>query len=136
MRCGASALVSLLALQIVLGAAIIRTLRDPAVTTGHVLVGALTLATTFWLTWRAHRDALEGRRRMTEAPSRERARSRIIRADQAAAEPAVRPHRARRLLRGAARAGWRGGLPRLGTSLAAGGVAALNQWMESDTDAR
>jgi hypothetical protein len=28
-------------------------------TTGHVLVGALTLATTFWLTWVAHRDSLE-----------------------------------------------------------------------------
>jgi cytochrome c oxidase assembly protein subunit 15 len=59
MRSGASVLVSLLALQILLGATIIRTLRDPAVTTAHVLVGALTLATTFWLTWRAHRDALE-----------------------------------------------------------------------------
>jgi cytochrome c oxidase assembly protein subunit 15 len=59
MRCAASMLVSLLALQILLGAAIIRTFRDPAVTTGHVLVGALTLATTFWLTWRAHRDVLE-----------------------------------------------------------------------------
>jgi heme a synthase len=59
MRCGASFLVSLLALQILLGAAIIRTYRDPAVTTGHVLVGALTLATTFWLTWRAHRDVLQ-----------------------------------------------------------------------------
>jgi cytochrome c oxidase assembly protein subunit 15 len=61
MRCGASVLVSLLALQIVLGAAIVRTYRDPAITTGHVLVGALTLAITFWLTWRAHRDVLEAR---------------------------------------------------------------------------
>lgn len=61
MRCGASALVSLLALQILLGAAIIRTARDPLMTTGHVLVGALTLATTFWLTWLAHRDVLEAR---------------------------------------------------------------------------
>jgi hypothetical protein len=26
-----------------------------------VLVGALTLATTFWLTWGAHRDTIEGR---------------------------------------------------------------------------
>ena len=59
MRSGASVLVSLLALQIILGAAIIQTYRDPAITTGHVLVGALTLATTFWLTWRAHRDAWE-----------------------------------------------------------------------------
>ena len=60
MRTGASALISLLALQILLGAAIIRTYRDPAITTVHVLVGALTLALTFWLAWVAHRDALEG----------------------------------------------------------------------------
>ena len=59
MRCGASALVSLLALQILLGATIIRTARDPGITTAHVIVGALTLATAFWLTWRAHRDAFE-----------------------------------------------------------------------------
>jgi len=59
MRSGASALVSLVALQILLGAAIIRTQRAVAVTTGHVLVGALTLATAFWLTWLAHRDAIE-----------------------------------------------------------------------------
>jgi cytochrome c oxidase assembly protein subunit 15 len=60
MRAGASALLSLLALQIILGAAAIRTLRDPEITTAHVLVGALTLATAFWLTWLAHRDAIEG----------------------------------------------------------------------------
>jgi cytochrome c oxidase assembly protein subunit 15 len=60
MRMGASVLVSLLALQILLGAAVIRTFRDPLVTTAHVLVGALTLATTFWMTWLAHRDAMEG----------------------------------------------------------------------------
>lgn len=60
MRSGASALFSLVALQVFLGAAIIRTLRNPAVTTGHVLVGALTLAAAFWLTWLAHRDAIEG----------------------------------------------------------------------------
>jgi heme a synthase len=60
MRSGASALVSLVAFQVFLGAAIIKTLRNPAVTTGHVLVGALTLATAFWLTWVAHRDAVEG----------------------------------------------------------------------------
>jgi cytochrome c oxidase assembly protein subunit 15 len=60
MKSGASALVSLLAMQIFLGAAIIKTLRNPAITTGHVLVGALTLATAFWLTWSAHRDRIEG----------------------------------------------------------------------------
>jgi cytochrome c oxidase assembly protein subunit 15 len=59
MRTGASVLVSLVAFQILLGAAVIRTLRDPLVTTGHVLVGALTLATAFWLTWLAHRNSVE-----------------------------------------------------------------------------
>lgn len=60
MKAGASALVSLLVLQILLGAQIIWTLRRPEMTTGHVVVGALTLAVTFWLTWAAHRDAIEG----------------------------------------------------------------------------
>jgi len=59
MHLGAIALVCLLAMQIFLGAQIIWTYRDPVVTTGHVLVGALTLATAFWLTWLAHRDAIE-----------------------------------------------------------------------------
>jgi len=63
MRCGASTLVSLLALQILLGAQIIWTFRAVAMTTGHVMVGALTLATTFWLTWLAHRDVIEQRAR-------------------------------------------------------------------------
>ncbi|HVS52720.1 MAG TPA: COX15/CtaA family protein [Opitutaceae bacterium] len=62
MRAAASALLSLMVLQILLGAEIIRTFRHADVTTGHVLVGALTLATTFWLTWVAHRDAIESRR--------------------------------------------------------------------------
>lgn len=61
MRCAASVLVSLLALQIMLGAQIIWTFRSPAMTTGHVLVGAFTLATTFWLTWLAHRDHIEAK---------------------------------------------------------------------------
>ncbi|MGH7995022.1 MAG: COX15/CtaA family protein [Opitutaceae bacterium] len=60
MRLAAGLLVALIALQIVLGASIILTFRDPAVTTAHVVVGAITLATTFWLTWIAHRDAIEG----------------------------------------------------------------------------
>ena len=59
LRLGAIALLVLLTLQIALGAQIIWTYRAAAVTTGHVLVGALTLATTFWLTWLAHRDAIE-----------------------------------------------------------------------------
>ncbi len=61
MRFAASTLVSLLALQIFLGAQIIWTQRTATMTTGHVLVGALTLATAFWITWVAHRDALETR---------------------------------------------------------------------------
>jgi heme a synthase len=59
MRAAAAALLGLVALQIALGAAIIRTLRAPMVTTAHVLVGALTLVTAFWLTWVAHRDSIE-----------------------------------------------------------------------------
>jgi cytochrome c oxidase assembly protein subunit 15 len=61
MRAAGKALVALLALQIVLGAQIIWTMRKPDMTTGHVVVGAITLAVTFWLTWVAHRDALEQR---------------------------------------------------------------------------
>jgi cytochrome c oxidase assembly protein subunit 15 len=60
MRAAASAVISLIVLQILLGAEIIWTFRRAEMTTAHVLVGALTLATTFWLTWVAHRDALEG----------------------------------------------------------------------------
>jgi cytochrome c oxidase assembly protein subunit 15 len=59
MRCGASLLVSLLALQILLGAHVIWQLREPHVTTAHVVVGALLLAVTFTLTWLAHRDLIE-----------------------------------------------------------------------------
>lgn len=61
MRSAASALISLLVLQIFLGAQIIWTQRTATTTTAHVLVGALTLSTTFWLTWVAHRDAVESR---------------------------------------------------------------------------
>ncbi len=61
MRAAASTLVTLLVLQIYLGAQIIWTQRTATMTTAHVLVGALTLATTFWLTWVAHRDILASR---------------------------------------------------------------------------
>ncbi|MBS0664059.1 MAG: COX15/CtaA family protein [Verrucomicrobia bacterium] len=61
MKIGAGLLLGLLATQIILGAEIIWTYRSVYVTTGHVVVGALTLAMTFWLTWCAHRDAIEGR---------------------------------------------------------------------------
>lgn len=59
MRCGASVVVSLIALQILLGAHIIWQLREPHVTTAHVVVGALLLASTCTLTWLAHRDLIE-----------------------------------------------------------------------------
>jgi cytochrome c oxidase assembly protein subunit 15 len=46
-------------LQILLGMQIIQTFRKADVTTSHVVVGALLLATTFWLTWVAHRNRIE-----------------------------------------------------------------------------
>lgn len=58
MRCGASLMVGLLGFQILLGAHVIWQFREPHVTTGHVVCGALLLATTFWLTCLAHRDAI------------------------------------------------------------------------------
>ena len=61
LRIGAVVLLALLVLQISLGAQIIWTARAVLMTTGHVLVGALTLATTFWLTWLAHRDVIEAK---------------------------------------------------------------------------
>lgn len=62
MRIAGWSLVGLVALQITLGAEIIWTMRKPDMTTAHVVVGALTLALTFWLTWSAHRDVVEGQR--------------------------------------------------------------------------
>lgn len=59
MRAAASTLLTLLFLQIFLGAVVIWSFRRHDVTTAHVIVGALTLATTFWLAWSAHRDAVE-----------------------------------------------------------------------------
>lgn len=55
----AGLMVALLVMQISLGAAVIWTLRDPYYTTGHVIVGASTLAVTFLLTWFAHRNRWE-----------------------------------------------------------------------------
>lgn len=48
---------ALLAFQIVLGAEIIWTARNAYVTTWHVIIGALTLATTFLLTFLLHRGS-------------------------------------------------------------------------------
>jgi cytochrome c oxidase assembly protein subunit 15 len=58
MRGGATLLIVLLGLQLTLGAQIIWTYRKVAMTTGHVLVGALTLVVAFTLTWLAHRDPI------------------------------------------------------------------------------
>lgn len=59
MRAGAAIMVGLLGLQILLGAYVIWHQRNPEVTTGHVVCGALLLATTFGLTWLAYRDVIE-----------------------------------------------------------------------------
>lgn len=61
MRIAASTLLTLVVLQILLGMQIIETYRRAGVTTSHVVVGALLLATTFWATWLAHRDTIEGK---------------------------------------------------------------------------
>ena len=63
MKNGASLMIGLLVLQILLGAHVIWQLREPHVTTGHVVCGALLLATTFWLTCLAHRDVIESKAR-------------------------------------------------------------------------
>jgi len=52
-------LVGLLALQILLGAKVIWSGRDAYLTTAHVIVGALTLAVTFLVTFFTHRHAME-----------------------------------------------------------------------------
>jgi heme a synthase len=58
-RASSFLLVGLVALQIFLGAQIIWTGRSVAVTTAHVLTGALTLAATFVVTLFIHRDTIE-----------------------------------------------------------------------------
>jgi heme a synthase len=59
MRIAASLLTILLMLQIILGAQIIWTFRRASMTTAHVVIGAVLLALTFWLTWVAYRDVIE-----------------------------------------------------------------------------
>ncbi len=59
LRASSFLLVALIALQITLGAYIIWTGRSVVVTTGHVVVGALTLAVTFLVTFILHRDTVE-----------------------------------------------------------------------------
>ncbi|MCC6414929.1 MAG: COX15/CtaA family protein [Opitutaceae bacterium] len=59
MRNGASVMLGLLLMQLMLGAHVIWQQRQPEVTTGHVVCGAMLLAATFWLTLLAHRDRIE-----------------------------------------------------------------------------
>ena len=54
LRSGAAWMVAMLVGQIALGASAIWTLRNPYVTTGHVLLGACLLATTFGITLWIH----------------------------------------------------------------------------------
>lgn len=61
MRVAASGVLVLLALQVYLGAQIIWSYRAASATAGHVVLGALTLAATFWLTWLAHHDVIEAK---------------------------------------------------------------------------
>ncbi|HLP25729.1 MAG TPA: COX15/CtaA family protein, partial [Acidobacteriota bacterium] len=56
-------LLGLVTLQITLGGYIIWSGRNAYITTGHVLVGALTLAATFLLVFLTHHRSLEGVRR-------------------------------------------------------------------------
>jgi cytochrome c oxidase assembly protein subunit 15 len=69
----AALMVVLLAGQIALGAAVIWTGRNDYVTTAHVLVGAMTMAATFLLTWMLSRDQLQRAGvadRLAETPAR------------------------------------------------------------------
>jgi len=59
LRAASFLLVWLVAGQIYLGAQIIWTGRSVYMTTGHVLLGALTLATTFGVAFFTHRDSME-----------------------------------------------------------------------------
>jgi cytochrome c oxidase assembly protein subunit 15 len=63
----AGVMVILLTVQVALGATVIWTGRNAYFTTAHVLVGALTMAATFLLTWALYRDELE-RTRLAGAP--------------------------------------------------------------------
>ncbi len=62
-KIGSILLLTLLALQIYLGASVVWSGRNPELTTAHVIVGAATLTTTFLITWFLHRNVIE-------APSR------------------------------------------------------------------
>jgi len=67
-RLSAYSLVVLVGIQIALGAASVLTYRNPYYTTAHVIVGAVTLATCFGLTWWSYRGRIESRGSMTPGP--------------------------------------------------------------------
>jgi heme a synthase len=53
--------IGMIAVQIYLGAQIIWTGRSVAMTTGHVVMGAATLASTFLIVFLTNRESIEGR---------------------------------------------------------------------------
>jgi len=60
LRAASVLLVGLIAAQVTLGAQIIWTGRSIVMTTGHVVLGAFTLATTFLVVFLTRRDTVEG----------------------------------------------------------------------------
>jgi heme A synthase len=58
-KLAAQSLVGLVVVQITLGAASVLSYRNPYYTTAHVIVGALTLAVSFGLTWWSFRGRIE-----------------------------------------------------------------------------
>jgi len=61
-------LLSLLALQFYLGAAVVWSGRKPELTTAHVIVGAAILMATFSITWFLHRDRIESQPSPQKSP--------------------------------------------------------------------
>ena len=61
----ATLIVSLLSIQILLGALSVWTIRNPYYTTAHVIGGALILATVFTVTWWSLRDVIVRREQQT-----------------------------------------------------------------------
>lgn len=59
LKLAGSSLVWLIILQITLGAVSVVTHRNPYYTTAHVIVGAITLATCFGVTWWAYRQRID-----------------------------------------------------------------------------
>jgi cytochrome c oxidase assembly protein subunit 15 len=73
-------MISLLSLQIFLGATVIWSGRNPYLTTGHVIVGACTLAATFSITWVLHRDVIEGQKSIATSGGKKARATKLARA--------------------------------------------------------